>query len=375
MDHNHESLARPYILDELLEESQQLESLYEPEFAGVDRGIIGRAIPVGSVPLKNNVIMQDNIEQGQTNQYLFPNSSLWVSKSNPGVGLPSDISRRRREVESGLLLSSKFDNEEQSNLRSRALDSRPLYITITTCLQPDPIDAGKTTGPPPQVTLYVSKTADNDSPGPAARGDQHVVVLDAGYGSITVNATGDVYIAISAPNSTALYSNVYNVELACSIDAPFHSYNGDDPNLYLIDSDTSSALLITNNLTQEVNGSIYNKWMSLSPPYVVFASNQNNTLLDGVRKSYCGLEKYAQIAGTKDGIRTDMVQTSMTNVTLGSLPKQQFYFQGLNGSSSYYGILGMNGNSTASGDGIVGGGGRVWHNMSFNTQSGMFVYC
>jgi len=54
---------------------------------------------------------------------------------------------------------------------------------------------------------------------------------------------------------------------------------------------------------------------------------------------------------------------------LGPYPKQQFYFQGLNRSSSYFGILAMTGNSTASGPGVVGGGGRVWQTMSFTTQS------
>ncbi|KAI9746559.1 MAG: stretch-activated cation channel mid1 [Claussenomyces sp. TS43310] len=365
-DHNHERLLRPWIPDDQLVEAELEELAYEADFLGFDRGIIGRAPPVGSAPLMNNVPRPDNVKQGETNQYIFPNSSLWVTSSAPGVGLPPFATRQRSSNEAETRLE---DLDE--GLQGRDLGSRSLYITITTCLQPYPVDSSGAAGPPPQVTLYVSTSSGNDSPGPGSTLAQEMVILEEGYGNITINATGDVYLAVSAPNTTNQYSqtDVYNIELAASIDAPYHSYEGDEPNLYLIDSDTSSALLITNNLTQAANGSVYDQWMNLAPPYVVFASNQNNTLLNGVRKSYCGLELYAQIAGTKDGMRTNMVQTSMTNVTLGSLPKQQFYFQGLNGSSSYYGILAMNGNSTNSGAGVVGGGGRVWHNMSFVTQS------
>ena len=128
-------------------------------------------------------------------------------------------------------------------------------------------------------------------------------------------------------------------------------------------------MLFRSNLTLDTpDTAVYKKWMNLDPPpYVIFANNQNQTWIKGVSRSYCGLESYAQIAGTKDGLRTDMVKTSMTNVTLGNYPKQQFYFQGLNASSQYYGILALPGNAT---ERTPGGGGRVWKTMDFTTQSG-----
>jgi calcium channel MID1 len=191
-----------------------------------------------------------------------------------------------------------------------------------------------------------------------------------GFANITLEVSGDVYMAVYAP-STEGFTGPYNVKIAASIDAPFHYYNSSQPNLYLVDSDSSSALLVTNNLTYATNGSVFDSWMNLTPPpFVIFAANQNISTFSGIQNSYCGLENYAQIAGTTSGVRNSAVQTSMTNVTSGPFPKQQFYFQGLNASSSYNGILAMTGNSTAAGNGVVGGGGRVWQTMNFQTQSG-----
>ncbi|KFX91907.1 hypothetical protein O988_07532 [Pseudogymnoascus sp. VKM F-3808] len=193
------------------------------------------------------------------------------------------------------------------------------------------------------------------------------MAAELGFANMTIDASSSVYIAVTGPNTTE-YKGIYSVEIGASIDAPFHAYTGDAADLFFIDSDSTSALLATKNLTlDDPTTSVYKKWMQLSPPpYVIFANNQNQTWISGLSRSYCGLESYAQIAGTKDGLRTDMVKSSMTNVTLGGYPKQQFYFQGLNASSQYYGILALPGNAT---EGTPGGGGRIWKKMEFSTQT------
>ena len=64
------------------------------------------------------------------------------------------------------------------------------------------------------------------------------------------------------------------------------------------------------------------------------------------------------------------VQMGMVTRGLGNKPKQQFYATGLNSSSQYRAFLAMNGNSTASGNGVVGGGGKVWGpGIDFTTKS------
>lgn len=85
-----------------------------------------------------------------------------------------------------------------------------------------------------------------------------------------------------------------------------------------------------------------------------------------MQKSYCALNQLAQIRKSSNN-----VEVGMTNRGLGNKPKEQFYITGLNRSSTYYGILAMDGNSTSSGNGIIGGGGRVWQPMNFSTKAGM----
>jgi calcium channel MID1 len=375
-DHNHERLLFSYLFDNDDDEedldSRELE--YESTFVGVDRGIIGRA-STDPIALTNNVAGTSDLKQGETVMFKFSNSSLWGNHSDEGTGLPSPVRLvRRSDAEMGDAtdyLDEDQTGSEDVRLRPRQVDSgatREVYISLNTCNQPA---TNKTSGIPPQLELYVSTSPDNTSPGPDSTGDQTQVTIDGGAGMFSFDASGDIYVAVTAPNTTNFYGT-YSVSVAASIDDYYHYYNSSETNLYLIDSDGNSALLITNNLTTlPENSTVYQEWMNLAPPFGMFANNQNDTAILGIQHSYCGLENYAQIAATKGGVHTDIVQMGMTSRGLGNLPKQQFYFDGLNASSSYYGILAMNGNSTATGDGVVGGGGKVWKTMNFTTLSGM----
>ena len=383
-DHNHERLLTPYILDGELDDIERREVQYEAEFFGFDRSIIGRAPSWVDATIDNNNFYQDNVPQGTTRYYMFANSSVWGKLSGPSQGLPSSRLRKRSWIDpEGYLDKSTVDSEggvitdnddeaEDFELRPRQQTTRTVYITINTCLQPDGPTGSN--GVPGQLVLYVSQSAQNPMSvaGQSDNGWQNGQMVEAvgGFANITLEASGDVFMAVYAP-TTEGFVNPYNFEIAASIDAPFHYYNNSQPNLYLVDSDSSSALLVTNNLTFSTNGSVYDAWMNLPPPFVIFAANQNLSGFAGIQNSYCGLEKYAQIAGTVGGVRNSDVQTSMTSTTSGPFPKQQFYVQGLNSSSLYNGILAMTGNSTASGNGVVGGGGQVWQTMSFPTQSGI----
>jgi calcium channel MID1 len=379
-DHNHERLLGPYILEGEADGEDNEIVGYQPDFLGVDRGIIGRADP-GTDAVNNNMPVNMNIELGTTKLFVFTNASLWGEMAGPTEGLPSaGLVRREKaddkddeEAETTTHISHYEDGGEGLRLRRRA-DTRKVYITLNTCLQPAAVNDQARGMPPPQLTLYVSQN--NTHPGPDQPANSYTkVIADHGFANLTLDASKDVYIGVTAPNTTS-YSGVYNVEVAASIDAPYHSLSTQNgPDLFFIDSDSSSALLVTADLADEINGTIADKWMSLDPPYVIFANNQNDSAFSGIQNSYCGLEKIAQIAGTQGGVRTNMVQTSMTNRTTSSFPKQQFYFRGLNASSEYFGILAMSGNSTAHGSGVVGGGGRVWPTMTFTTQPGMyFIY-
>lgn len=386
-DHNHVRLLTPFILDDELDDVEQRELQYEAEFFGFDRSITGRAPSWVEATIDNNNDYMDNVPQGEVRYYMFANSSVWGQLSGPSQGLPPSRLHKRNEggfgdylegmivdvvnSEAGIVSHDGSDSVDP-DLRSRQLPTRAVYITINTCLQPNEPTSSK--GAAPQLQLFVSQSAQGtmSTAGKPDNGWQNGQMVEAvgGFANITLQVSGDVYMAVYAP-ATEGFNGPYNMKIAASIDAPFHYYNNSQSKLYLVDSDTSSALLVTNNLTLSTNGSVFEAWMNLAPPFVIFAANQNISAFAGIQNSYCGLENYAQIAGTTGGVRNSAVQTSMTNVTSGPFPKQQFYFQGLNGSSSYNAILAMTGNSTASGKGIVGGGGQVWQAMNFQTQSGI----
>jgi calcium channel MID1 len=381
-DHNHERLLGTPFLDMDNEDLEPREVVYEADFLGYDRGIIGRA-PTSNEPtaLINNRMVQTNIVQGTTVSYSFLSSSLHAGSSSANGAVPSVIPLRRKDKEEGGAEDKKIDEDEELpedfRLRTRQLNSGngvTLYVSVNTCSQPGPIK-NVTVTPPPQLQLYISQSENNTNPGPGQdSATQNMMALDGGAGVYIVNATGDVFIGLYGENTTD-YQGVWNAEIAASIDAPYHYFHNtsSDPNIYLVDSDSVSALLITQDLnsTEPDNSSVYDAWLNIAPPYVIFASPQNDQAIRGVQNSYCGLQNFATIKPTTVGETTDYVQTGITARGIDNGPKQQFYITGLTASSAYNIVLAMNGNSSASGDGVVGGGGQVWPMTNFTTLTGM----
>ena len=338
-DHNH-----PQILDlsQVLDQTQEVEN-YEPDFLGVDRSIIGRA-EENDQALANNAPGQLNIEQGGNQFWTFPKEALFgpVSPSTPGLPPPFQA--------------------QNSSLNQQSSNERTLYISFNTCLQPTP-KASNSKVPPEQLKLYVSTNPGNKNPN--STGGAYAVPIDEGFGSYDINVTNDVFFGISAPNNDG-FSGVYNYQLTASIDGPYASYY-DSTNVSFIDSDTSSALLYTNNLTSDNSSHPgFTTWMNAPPPFTIFIQNKDNPSLTGLNKSMCALQDFADVQGPA------AISTSMTLAGDGT-PKQQLHVRTLNASSSYNAILAVVGNSTKSGNGVMGGGGIVWDTISFKTKSGMMM--
>ncbi|KAI9818472.1 MAG: stretch-activated cation channel mid1 [Pycnora praestabilis] len=354
--------------------------LYEPEFAVFDRGIIGRADDM-VVTLANNAPGILNIDAGTVQYWKFPNATLQGPFASETPTLPSSVYLRIRddgadfgdhESEEWLDEEGHGHNKELERRQTTALEPRILYITLNTCLQPLSHSNGGM--PPPQLEVYVSQSPSNKRPGPGNYDPNMQFIADSGFANVTLNASADVYIGVSAP-STPGFSGGYNYQIAASIDAQYHSYNATNTSLYLVDSDSNSALLITNVLTTaSSNESVYSEWMSIAPPFDLFAHNINDTSIQGLEKSYCGLSHNAQIAARKNGQSTQDVDGSMTKRGLDQQPKEQFYVKNLNGSSSYSGFLGLQLNSTAGSSNVPGGGGKVWTALNFTTKSGKFAF-
>ena len=314
---------------------------YEPEFAGADRSIIGRAEDANPT-LGNNAPGILNISQGDSQYWTFPNKTLFGAKSPQTLGLPSYLE--------GQDVSVTPDDPSEIEL----------YISLTTCRQPlfkDP----NSDGAPGQLELYISTSPNNQRPDGSDY--DYAVPVEEGFGSLNISVKNDVYFGVYAPASEG-YDGVYNYQLTASIDGFFaSSYNY--TNLYFVDSDSNSALLYSNNTANTTNTSdpVFRQWMDRSPVFSLFLQNQEDPSILGLQNSVCGLQNLAQIQVPQD------VETSMTAAGDG-LPKQQFYVKNLNRNSTYHAVIAMIGNSTNNGSGVVGGGGSVWANpQTFTTKS------
>ncbi|KAJ9142542.1 Stretch-activated Ca-permeable channel [Coniochaeta hoffmannii] len=366
----------PILLDDIdiplaLEDETARDPEYQPDFAAFDRSIIGRA-PAGVTGLANNVPMPMNVEAGTTQLFAFEKGSIFENeertlelRGEDGGGSHAVIPRADEERSTG-------EEEVEDRRIEKRQSSKMIFISANTCTQPNP-DPDKTSMDPPQLTMFVSTNPKNQSPGPSADANTQVVV-EFVEGAVMYNTTttGDVFIGIHAPNvsSSLFMGQTYNFEVAASSEAYFHSYNAQqDADLIWVDSDSQGALLITHNLTDSTDEATADQIMR-TQPYVMFAQNtQEEWSIKGLKYSYCGLQNNAQIAATRNGKFASMVTTGMTRRGPGNLPKQEFYFSGLNASASYLGILALNGDEGKSGSGVVGGGGHVYRATNFTTKS------
>lgn len=326
----------------------------EDESNGLD---LVQRYPTDGISMANNNFQVSSIEVGKIQYWYFPKNDVHGKKAGPSKGFPPFATRS---------LDDQMDEEARNELRKRADDNTPVsvYMSLTTCQAPS---TNKTDAKPfDQLEVYVSLSDELEKPGPEHEGNmlQNMTRASGGYWSREVQAEGDVFVAVVAPNSTE-YSGEYQYQIAVSIDGYFHAVDEKDPFLYFVDADMHAALLVTNNLTQtEPDSATYQEWMDLAPPYTMFAHGIHDSALAGLERSFCALEKY-QVSKTEVG---------MTSRGLGNKPKQQFYITGLNRSSEYNGILAMVGNSTASGNNIVGGGGKLWKPMNFTTKAGEILH-
>lgn len=376
-DHNHRRLDIPIDVSNVLEQDdllsvevgEQNELQYEANFFGSDSGLLGKRATDAATAVDNNVPDNLNLKPGAIMYYKFEQAQM-ETPGEQGIGLPS-VPFTSASTGSQLAQGDATPNgdDDDNVLASRQMSSsKVVYLSINTCLQPKP--NSPLSGEMPQLVLYVSTSTSNTSPGPGKDDSlQQAFPLNEGYAAANVSASDTVYFSVAAPNVTSM-TNVWNYEVAASIDDYFHGYNDyqqpgkNTPLLLTVDADSTSALLVTQNITNtSTPEDINQKWMQYGNPFALFAFN-NDSLVNGVRNSYCGL----RMAQSEDSIQPN---TTITTRGLGGLPKGQFYLQNLQSSTQYMAMMAMNGNSTATGAGVVGGGGKVWPEIKVTTNQGM----
>ncbi|GAB1314358.1 hypothetical protein MFIFM68171_04568 [Madurella fahalii] len=348
-----------------------LDPTYEPDFLPFDRSIIGRA-PTGFTTLTNNEAMPMNVDEGTTQRFVFELPGVSGRETERGRLDLRDEHNASQERDAGAgagIAEDEAVREQQEPNLARRQGSRMVYISANTCEQPQPINPSRTTLDPPQLTLFVSTLAENQAPGPLADANsQALVVFNEGAAMYNFTTDREVYIGIHAPNVSEAFSGAYNFRVAASTDGFYYSYN-ERVDLIWVDSDSQGALLTTRNLMDKADPQLEAEIMK-TQPYVLFAHSQDDRAINGLKYSYCGLQNYAQISASRNGRATNLVQTGMTKRGPGNLPKQQFFFNGLNSSTNYTGILAREGSQTGRRQsGASGGGGEVFSPMIFSTKS------
>ncbi|KKK18096.1 hypothetical protein AOCH_006958 [Aspergillus ochraceoroseus] len=306
----------------------------EVDEAGQARGLeLVRRAPEGVSSLGNNQFQTRDIKLGDTQWWYFP-----VENQN---------------------------SSESSNSTKRA-SSTTVYLSLTICSKPGLNTTKSETVPDlPQLDVYVSTSESLQKPGPGKdSSEQTKFPTDEGYMGGTVSADANVYIGVAAPDSSS-YSGYYSYQMAASTDAYFHAVNDDSAMLSFVDAGANAALLTTVSPADEgLTTAQLKLWQNHTAVYTLFVNNVNYTALSGMRRSYCALDQHSQVG------KTNNVEASMTNRTTEDHGLQeQFYITGLNRSSTYTGIMAMTGNSTSSGNGIIGGGGKVWKPKNFTTKA------
>jgi calcium channel MID1 len=349
--------------------------LYEPEFALLDRGIVGRA-PLDAQPLQNNAPTPLNLAPGSSACYVVQKSVIFGGSENAGSSTSSRELKRDEDVEARADHAKQPSNDKSE---SSGTPTKTLYLSANTCLQPQIVSSKGASEAPPQLRIYISTSSKDGCPDPTkpAAGVQSKA-FEQGAVMYGLNATGDVYVTVAAPDVTDKFQGIYNFEIAASTDAYYYQYSSQNGQLLWMDSDATSALLQTASLTNDRNK--ISSIIKGDPQYDLFVQATKAPVLDGLMRSVCGMNNVAQIASKRldngQMNNNEMVRTKMTDKGPGGWPRQQFYFQGLNSSTSYYGILVKHGNSTASSKrqstGVIGGGGIVFPPTDFQTSAGMY---
>ncbi|KAI9791934.1 MAG: stretch-activated cation channel mid1, partial [Peltula sp. TS41687] len=282
------------------------------------RGVVSRrGAPSDISALARNTPGNLNIEFGQLQHWVFPKDTTAVGDASSSAEESSEEEDIRFEKGDddeweGMDVVDLGDNDDKEDGRE---DGRTVYITLNTCLQPTTITTsssandGASAMPPPPLKVYISRSAENQRPGPDGPPDkQREVETKKGYAGIKINSVStDIHIGVFAPNLTnggdgVKYEGIYNYEITAAINRPDHVFDGRTPNLFLIDTDTTSALFTTEKLvlsnTNNNNGDVKmlddHQQQELLDSIILVAqvinpNTSSSTTTNGLENSHCSL--------------------------------------------------------------------------------------
>ncbi|KAJ4311266.1 hypothetical protein N0V94_008023 [Neodidymelliopsis sp. IMI 364377] len=346
---------------------------YVSDFAYFARSLLGRQAEEVD-KLKNDEKLDVDIKPETTVYFVLEKSQLQARSdpTHPSNGLDADElgdSSEDTSRENGDdTAEDAGPGSAQNRFEARQTAGVKVWVSANTCRQPLPGNNASSTGAP-QLTLYVSTSAQNQKPGPDSTENlvtnKTGIPFDNGYISLEVNATSDVYIGVSAPKLNENWFGSWHFELAASTDGSYHSYNRTNPFLFMVDTDSESTLFITYNLTDSNKTEDIAKW-NQSNPFAMYAFPAGRSPVTGMENSYCALK---QSFNTTNNIYVD---TMITTKFGAGLPKSQFNVHNLSNAQTYNGYLVVEGNQDTvdlPGVGRVRDGGKVFQQFNWTTKA------
>ncbi|KAL6707125.1 hypothetical protein ACN47E_004877 [Coniothyrium glycines] len=346
---------------------------YTPDFDYLDRSLIGRQVAEVD-KLTRNEAVQKEIAAGVTLHFVLERDQLRFRQLE-------DDSREVLELRH--VSNASADDAREANTGAAAsahdMDSltkrqaaKQVWISATTCRQPVPDELGRRRrNIHPQLVMYVSNSSNNQKPGPDSTEDLATnitgILFDSGYGMFNLNTTSDIYIGIAAPELDTGWAGSWQFEIAVSTDGPYHSYNDTNPFLFMIDTDSDSALFITAPLDTSNTSEVVDKWRTQNPFQMYAFQSGVYTAITGMEHSFCALKEQFNSNTTKNFTVTSGVTTKFD-----TFPKSQFHVQGLDAAKTYNGFVVVDGNnatSALSGVGTVRAGGLVFQQFNWTTKA------
>jgi len=343
---------------------ERSDGVYAPDFAYFDRSVVGRQ----QEEVKQ--LTDNKKEDGQA----APNSTHFFrfkpdrSRSIRARTVPGDVRGGDNISEGNAVEEEDIDEDaeetDEDGIEKRQSSSK-IWISANACSAPLP-SVKLITGQTPQLTLYVSTSARNQKPGPNTP-DTTAVPFISGFANLTLQTGNEVYMGVAAPALADGWNGSWSYEIAASIQGQYHNYANNSQFIFMVDTDSESALFITHNLTNSNSSDEVKKWMDRNPfdMYAFPSSNWSNT--NGLEASYCGLKSQFDAGSIK-------VNKNITTIFGQGQPAGRFHISGLTAKTKYTGFLTVAGSDTGPMDlpGIetVRGGGEVFQQFQWTTKAG-----
>lgn len=363
--------APNFLLDDLIIDGRDdgrargLDLSYESEFTVFGGGSLKGRASDGVIVLGNNEPKKFTLERG---------SKAYFALSLDGLGTRNDPTSPKSDAPWEKDGSLETDgNVSREGLVRRQSVSPTVFVSATICRYPQRV-GGVSDKAPPSLRLLISSDGSNERPESTDPMTETDLFYEGAVMKRVSASTSAVYFGIESPDlSDGDFEGDWSFEVAVSTDDWYHSFEKDESSnmLQTVGVDNGAALLTTRDLAED--SAEAQAVMDSGPPYTLFVYNANSPQLKTVRRSYCGLENYAEIASSKDETPSRRVITSMTTRGPSKLPKQQFRIEGLDATTAYTAVLVRTGQQSLvkRQDGSSGSGGvRTFPETQFETATG-----